>query len=360
MKTYIKHSFISKLPLFIIIIAILVTIALASTGGYNFSYPEDFTAPYSAAVIVIAIVLPLFGMSYRYSLKKSDLYRQVAFKEKHIRIADNLVLIGTLLLSFIVTFPILSFTALIKNYITVGHEIMYYVYLIPEFFYLFFAIILTYGFSYCIVSLGNNVFNSIILLVLVQFTFFVFFGLIGAFMSPRSNEFRSSCVPFIIPDYVCAKIFGNLLMEDTVNLSNVFDAPYYETQQLAAEITVFIISILAFLIISIVGLVKLFAFKDPSSEWAGKPAYQNILPSFLYHGTFIIGISYFASTLHFMNPLSFLLILILMIALYYTLYGLMRMNFKVDKKDLLILGSSLASSFVLGVITFFTTMPAFN
>ena len=355
MKTYIRHSFISKLPLFIIIIAILFTIALASSGRYDFTYPQDFTTAYSAAIFVIAIILPLFGMSYRYSLRKSDLYRQVAFKHKSIRIADNLLILGVLLISFIITYPILCYTTMVRNYMLVGHEVLYYAYLVPQFFFMFVLIIITYGFSYAIVSLANNVSNSIILLLMIQILFFAACGTIADLISTDYSSVSPYTVPFIIPSYFTNVIFGSLLTSDEVAISYMFSASYDIPNSLVADITIVSLSTTAFVGIGIFGLVKLLVFKDPSSEWAGKAAYKSMLPEIIYHVAFIFSFGYFASTLHIIDSTIFFIFIVLMISLYYTLYGLMRKNFKLNKIDCIKLGSSLMASLLLGAIVYIAT-----
>ena len=103
MKAYLKYSLIKKLPLFIIILATFLVIAFTSASNVSFfaSHPRDGYYAYYAnrntgaeALIYVfffaMMFLPFFSMNYRYSLERSDLYRQVAIKDRAIRYIDHL------------------------------------------------------------------------------------------------------------------------------------------------------------------------------------------------------------------------------------------------------------------------------
>jgi hypothetical protein len=88
MKRYLRLSIIRKLPLFVVLSVLLLTVAFTSASNVDFESGNyyHYAVPPASGVsgligtfIVIMTILPFFSMNYRYSLGKSDLYRQVAF-----------------------------------------------------------------------------------------------------------------------------------------------------------------------------------------------------------------------------------------------------------------------------------------
>ena len=111
MKRYLKLSIIRKLPLFVVLSVLFLAAAFFSTAevsfersyyGYSFVQMIDSscTASLLAFFFITMMVLPLFNMNYRYSLARSDLYRQVGFKNNSIRIGEHLSTLITVCISF--------------------------------------------------------------------------------------------------------------------------------------------------------------------------------------------------------------------------------------------------------------------
>ena len=116
MKKYLFYSFKRKLPLYIIVMVIFLTIALTSFATTSFfadryydSYEGVYysyygynsgTLPVLIAYFVILFVLPFFNMGYRYSLAKSDTFRQAAFKDKYLRYYEHLSSLIIVLITF--------------------------------------------------------------------------------------------------------------------------------------------------------------------------------------------------------------------------------------------------------------------
>ena len=99
MKRYLRLSIIRKLPLFVVLSVLLLTVAFTSASNVEFENdgyyyyavnPACGASGLIGTFFMIMTILPFFSMNYRYSLGKSDLYRQVAFKEKRIRYGEHL------------------------------------------------------------------------------------------------------------------------------------------------------------------------------------------------------------------------------------------------------------------------------
>ena len=94
MKNYLFWSFKRKLPLFVIVGVIFLIIAIVSATDMNFieaiydgerAYYRNHDSGTLALIIAFftaMFFLPFFSMNYRYSLTKSDTFRQVACKDK--------------------------------------------------------------------------------------------------------------------------------------------------------------------------------------------------------------------------------------------------------------------------------------
>ena len=126
MKRYLKLSIIRKLPLFVVLSVLFLAAAFFSTAEvsfersyYGYSYIQmldtSCTSSLLAFFFITMMVLPLFNMNYRYSLAKSDLYRQVGFKNNSIRIGEHLSTLITVCISFTFSFAVLVSILLFKN-----------------------------------------------------------------------------------------------------------------------------------------------------------------------------------------------------------------------------------------------------
>lgn len=363
MKPYLKYSFLSKLPLFIIIIAILLTVALVESFTFNeFNGINDFTIPFLSAVCIITFVLPLFGMNYRYSLTKSDIYRQVALKDRAIRIADNLIMLGVLLLSFTLTFWFLSYIIYAKD--SMNNGLAYkYAYLVPEFFFSFLGIIGTYAISYFIISISNTLIGSIIMLVCFNFLVPCVLSMIGQMISGLYYSMHEYTVPFIFPHFVAADLFGSEMVgEEYSYIKSLFlgyEGSGYPIIGANAGLFSFISMCIIYIGVASLGIVKLFVGRDPSAEWAGKPASKTPLQNIIYHCSFAAILSFFGVVLVDTFPLISFIVIILILCLYYALFGLLKMNFKMNIKEFATMGGVVLGALLMGLIVYSVVRPSY-
>jgi hypothetical protein len=114
----------------------------------------------------------------------------------------------------------------------------------------------------------------------------------------------------------------------------------------------FFTTIIEFVLLVALGIVAFIVEKDPSSEWAGKPDSDKPYQEILFHagfGTigFIIGTVMSGSI--FSTILS-LLFYVSYAASYYTLYGLLRRNFKLKGYQFGILFGNVGLSIISGFV----------
>ncbi len=363
MKPYLKYSFLSKLPLFIIIIAILLTVALVQSFTFNeFDGINDFTVAFLTIVCTITLVLPLFGMNYRYSLTKSDIYRQVALKDRAIRIADNLIMLGVLLLSFTLTFWFLSYIIYAKD--SMNNGLAYkYAYLVPEFFLSFLGIIGTYAFSYCIISISNTLIGSIILLVAVNFLVPCALSMLGQMISGDHYFMHEFTIPFIFPHFVATDLFGSELVgQEYSYIKSLFlgyEGSGYPIIGASAGLFSFISMCIIYIGVASLGITIFFVGRDPSAEWAGKPATKTPIQSILYHSSFLAILAFFGVMLVDSQPLISFIIIVLIICLYYALFGLLKMNFKMNIKEFATMGGVILGALLMGLIVYSVVKPSY-
>ena len=338
---------------------IIVMLAFAFTQVTQVDFYEqwDYTLYYLIALHAFTLVLPLFGMSYRYSLRKSDLYRQVAIKNRSIRIADNLILFLMLVAAFLITYPILFSLVISKDLTEHSQRIAYnHIYLVPQFFFVLVSMALTYGFSYCIISFTNHFVSSVVLLTASQFV-------VGAITATMVYAFSKGeyfgldfwLIPFLFPVMVSNKTFGSLIVEDRVVLEELLNNEYYVSNfACALHVIQFIAVLIVFVGVGIFGLVKLFAINDPSAEWAGKPGSKSIIPIVIYHACFAGVFTYlFRGMTEWLSGsviATGFIVTSILIAGYYTLYGLFKLNFKLNKNEVITMCSVLGGSLFLGLI----------
>ncbi len=129
MKRYLRLSIIRKLPLFVVLSVLLLTVAFTSASNIEFENeyanhyysltPRCDVASLISTFFLIMTALPFFSMNYRYSLGKSDLYRQVAFKEKRIRYGEHLSSLIIVCIAYTIALSVQVATLAVRNYIIV-------------------------------------------------------------------------------------------------------------------------------------------------------------------------------------------------------------------------------------------------
>ena len=353
MKRYLALSLKKKIPLFVIITVTFLAIAIITSSdvyfiemkcnGYYARGLDTIELPVFITFLFIFItILPLFGMNYRYSIAKSDTFRQAPFLQKRLRWIDQLPLLIVTLIAFSVAFCTYVGILVFRNY-TVhvpmnfqdqDHEIYYeffkvylhYEYFIPLYFVSILLAILQYAISYLFVSRSNNLLNSIIVLIcgemFLGFYLYVLSGFSGYHYYDYGIMAQSS---FILPCVFLTNVFeGKIIEGDKYSFYKNYFYNHVENMAFALAI-----AIIAFVIIAILGILAFFLEKDPSSEWAGKPEDPKPYQEIIYHLGFGFGGAFL-----FINIgtsallLTYVLSFVLVSALYYTLYGTLHRNFK--------------------------------
>ena len=357
MKKYLFYSFKRKLPLYIIVMVIFLTIALTSFATTSFfaeryydSYSGQYyayygynsgTLPLLIAYFVILFVLPFFNMGYCYSLAKSDTFRQAPFKDKHLRYYEHLSSLIIVLITFTIAFLTLFLGLLIKNY-TETYEMSHYtavpsptaekvyfnyIYFLPLYFLAIFFGVIQYFSSYLLISRSNNFLNSLIILFIGQLGLTVVIPLFISLLYDVGLSILMSN-PMMFPIYYLYNQFDQLIVhgmngyETTFNPTSIGD-----TYRLVYFIASFILPV----VLGIIGFMAFILEKDPSSEWANKPDTNNHYQEIIFHaafgffGTYIV-MNIIENILY--NIPTFILFYVLFSATYYTLYGLLHRNFK--------------------------------
>lgn len=371
MKNYLFYSFKKKLPLFIIIAVIFLSIALLSIstvdfintfyidGGERMGYWDTTDAGYLGTIISLfsfMLFLPFFGMNYRYSLKKSDTFRQVAFKERSIRWGEHLTTLITVLIIWTIAYAILVGGLAIKNFSTVApppteyneYEVIYFnfIYYVPLYFAAIGLATAQYFVSYLLISRSNNFLNSLITLGVGECF------LLSIIALPLSFVYESSFSLFGIatnasvffPISYLEGQFNDLITRGVDIIKEGF-FPYEMTTDVIVKNIGFIASWVIFIGTAIVGIVAFIFEKDPSSEWAGKPNTDKPYQEIVYHAGigvlsgYIVYSSFGLET----SPFAIILAYVLISSTYYTIYGLLHRNFKLKLRQTLTL---------VGVMTF--------
>ena len=381
MKKYLFYSFKRKLPLYIIVLVLFVTVALFSFANTSFFqslyYSADEgryytyyaytsgTLPLIIAFMIILFILPFFNMGYRYSLAKSDTFRQAPFKDKHLRYAEHLSSLVIVLIAFTIAFLTLFLGLLIKNFtepepivnsvyyaFSDKYERIYfhYIYFLPLYFAALILGIIQYFSTYLIISRSNNFLNSLIILIAIE-TGLIFLYTLS--MAPLNDVGVSLSlgIPMIFPIHYLYEQFDNLIVRNINDYGTMFASSNID------DITRYLYPIFSFANVIVLGTLGILAFlleKDPSSEWANKPETKKPFQEIIYHLSFGLTGTYISYLLFASNALLnipwFLLFYALFSALYYTLYGLLFRNFKLNTRQTLTLVFVAAGTFVMAIL----------
>lgn len=360
MKRYLRLSIIRKLPLFVVLSVLLLTVAFVSASniefeGNNYYYtlsPASGTSDLIGTFFMIMTILPFFSMNYRYSLGKSDLYRQVAFKEKRIRYGEHLSSLIIVCIAYTIALCVQVATLAVRNYIIFKSPdfYLYYGWFIPMYFTCLVVGIGLYFISYLLVSRSNSFINSLLVFCL-GYTFFNCINYVVIAYCTRNIGEASFFLegPSVIGaiSYV-AQIFERFICYNDFLFGNGLEWYYAGS---------FYTCIIEFVLLAALGIVAFIVEKDPSSEWAGKPDSDKPYQEILFHagfGTIGLIIGTIMSGSIFSTILS-LLFYVSYAASYYTLYGLLRRNFKLKGYQFGILFGNVGLSIIAGFIYMATT-----
>ncbi|MCR5332663.1 MAG: hypothetical protein K6E11_01415 [Bacilli bacterium] len=412
-KKYFLINLRQYLVLYIVSFALLATSAATSVLSFTMYKAEYFvdglpagdygvavgggilSSPFASMYIIFFILLliaPLFAMSYRYSLPASDAYRQVAQKKNSIRIMNHMTILGALVVIFSVVFWIMFLALILKyNYgkipennistivydegFTQTTEIRYSRLDIHfGYFVLMYALFIGFGIfqyfiSYFFVSRSNRMINSVFTLLFGELALallmFSIYSLINIFdtidtSSPYSvigGLFNSSYIYDETVKYPINQIAGsaNSSIFFPIMLLCYLCEPKFTGQttpydkMTGDQIGVFVVSLIIFVLMAILGALSMILEKDPSGEYAGKPETHNNHQYIVFHiGAGSIGLA-IVSLLYF-NIIACLVVLAILIALYFVFIGVFRRNFKIDLKNLIPYVSVSLVCFVLGLV----------
>ena len=305
------------------------------------------------------LVLPFFSMNYRYSLAKSDTFRQAAFKDKSLRYLEHLSTLIIVLVSFTISFLIFVSLAAFRNYHVVylpenTEQVTYYIayfkyiYFLPLFFATFVLGICQYFISYFLISRSNNFLNSLMILTLGEAFLgcFIVIPMMLIAYNFSSISFGLEGATFIYPATYLYKQFNELILSGVNPLAEYFTLdPYNEVRM---ETVLFIMSGIVFLLLAGFSIFMFITEKDPSSEWANKPQAPNMYQEIIFHLGFLALGSVINMGLHATDSiLSIIVYYVLFSSSYYTLYGLLNRNFKLKPYQIIILASVTLTTGVL-------------
>ena len=357
MKRYLRLSIIRKLPLFVVLSVLLLTVAFVSASNVEFEgldyyhyytlSPASGTSGLIGTFFMIMAILPFFSMNYRYSLGKSDLYRQVAFKDKRIRYGEHLSSLIIVCIAYTIALSVQVATLAVRNYIIFKNPdfYLYYGWFIPMYFTCLVVGTGLYFISYLLVSRSNVFINSLLVFCL-GYTFFNCINyVVIAYCTRNIGEasfFLQGPSAIGAISYVAQEFEGLIC-------SNKLLLPMAEAADWQYNAS-FFTCIIEFVLLAVLGILAFIVEKDPSSEWAGKPDSDKPYQEILFHagfGTIGLIIGTIMSGSIFSTILS-LLFYVSYAASYYTLYGLLRRNFKLKGYQFGILFGNVGLSIIAG------------
>ena len=337
----------------------VVAFITVATHSYNISeydhypgisYPSSGIASILIMFFIVMLLLPLFSMNYRYSLIKSDTYRQVAVKDKRIRQIDHLSTLVVVLIIYTVVFAILVLGIYLRNLTAINDPFQYssneyyktypvlfnYEYYVPYYFVSVLLGLGQYAISYLLVSRSNNLLNSLLTLTMGELFLMFFLVVPGKFINVSYFMFNGKAdVTLALPIQVAMLAFEGLVTHGESGLVLA-----HETTLDKLTSVNFIIAMTVFVILATLGVIAFLLEKDPSSEYAGKSETHRPYQEIIYHAGFLaFGVAIGMDIILFSEPqwVFYLLFVVLYSATYYTLYGLLNRSFKLSLKQVLYL-----------------------
>lgn len=344
-------------------------------------------------VAIFTMLLPFFANSYRYSLQSADTFYQIGKNKKSIRWANNLLLLGSFIAIFTLAFTIAILMLFARQAPNIGRpdevttysenmeEVKHYLffnfgYYVPVYFLIVVFAILNYAISYFLVTRANNLVDSIILLLLGEFILSIgimtpiWFSLLCQALAYSGDNYsafinetfligtRTSC--FVSPIAWIIYFFdglitgtGSLFVSQMSDL--ILDGP------VTFGLVMSIVSVVVYFAVAGFGIYKFLSEKESSGELAGKPVGRDTFQYIIFHMAFgLIGLwigslqSLLGGTLTALTNQVFAVVLFISEmgffgAAYYVLFGLLRRNFKMNKKELILFISIVGVDFIIGL-----------
>lgn len=379
LKHYIKYRIRHWWPL-LLIFGLTLTLIYAFTG-LNVSLTYRFVhTPYGShrsgdhffsgniiffvCALIVAMVMPLFVYRYRTSKQSADVFYQAAYSPTTVKRVHFLIGLGIVLASVTAAFLLGYLIVVIRyssteeaRYLSSGTEIIRFD-LNLSYYLLFFLVCIvsvaaTYSISSFIVSLGNYVFDQIMLLIFGN----IFLAL--CFFTPLNyilmfhNEVSTLAFSFSLWGFgpigpgVLSTYIDEMIAKRTVT----------ENQTILAANSILAMG-LQVLLASACAVFNL-KLPDPSGEHADVSGARNKAVALIPHGAaFVLGIGLAISCRGFINA-QFSILPFFLFALfgvvYYALLALWRHSFKINKFDLIfylsVLGTVLIAVVCSGIQT---------
>ena len=411
MKKYLLFTLKRYIPLFVVAFALCFFTFISVFGGLPTSqtirsyYDSETGMAYSYSntlsginsgmifvfvlVAIFTIILPFFANSYRYSLQSADTFYQIGKNKKAIRWTNNLVLltmfIAVMTTSFIFGILILFFRQLpnigrpdeivnYSDYKVVTRFLFYnYGYYLPVYLLTVIFAVLNYSTSYLFITRANNLVDSILLLILGEFvlavgvmTPFWFYFVCGAAGGGWSSIVDESLLigtrtaSMISPIAFILYTFDGLITGEGSLLVKQYQGIEFNGNIILG----LIISILCLVIFVALGVLGIYVFlkeKESSGELAGKPVGRDKWQEIIFHtgagmaGLWICSLQSIAggfTSLIGSKVFSFILLISevgFYGAAYYVLYGLLRRNFRLTKRDIPLMAGIVGTNFIIGL-----------
>lgn len=246
--------------------------------------------------------IPLAIFSYQTNRVRADFYDQIPLRDKELRRIRILIV----LISILIIFTIVFWVGILLTYlhqVVLNHEAyrrllergadpnefvpyyFQYVYYIPLFFLLVLGIVAHYFTCVFFLSLGNRVWDCILLLVLGELLLnFALQAILFPAYVVCAETFTSSDSSFLryINDFMRLSfgfgyylaVFLSFFSENIAKTPSDSSVP--SLYQNSTQAAVFYINVIAFLLIGLIcAWLMLFAKKDPAGELAGKAGARN-------------------------------------------------------------------------------------
>ena len=412
MKKYLLYTLKRYIPLFVVAFALCFFTFITVFGGLPteiktmsyldadaemyYTYGNLSSISVNSGVIfllilvaIFTIILPFFANSYRYSLQSADTFYQIGKNKKSIRWMNNLVLLVMFILVFTAAFifgvAILFFRQLPNigrpdEVVTYGEtqEITHFLFYnfglyVPVYLLIVVFAVLNYAVSYLFITRANNLVDSIILLlfgefllgigVMTPFWFLLVCSAAGGGWEPIVDEtilLGTRTAGFVSPIAFILYLFEGLITGNGSQLVTQLTETTYDYKAVLGVALSFI-SLAIFLFLGGLGIYSFLKEKESSGELAGKPVGRDKWQEIIFHtGAGMVGlwicslqsITGLVSTLVVNKVFSYILLISevgFYAAAYYVLYGLLRRNFKLTKKDLLIMLPIVITNLVIGL-----------
>ena len=360
-KSYIKWQFKQWLPLLGIFAVLLGAYFLSNCinsniylykSGSFFAYPKTSLLEILIPTLIVSCIMPFFAYSYRFKTNQADTFMQVPLKAntfRNIRIIIGLVIV---LLAFSVIYwlgvmilAIRQATAPIPpaEYNRYPFTFHYLYYLLA---FIFFTVMISiqYFINCFVVSLGNNLLDSVLIFVLSQGIFLLYLLAPIFYLRSFNNMpaiemlFGISNLSVIMPLTLTISLFDSLIQQGV--LDNLF---------VNGGLVLFIVNIVLYIFLGGITIYLTLVFRDPSGEWSEQLGPRNFYIGLIPHALAFLCILFLSANSYF-GFFSFQFILFLMwLVGYYVMLCIFYRTFKIKKCDWIIFASEVGLFIILNI-----------